>query len=106
VSAGIATGVQSNTSAVLNQIYHVTAVYAGASSLSIFINGVFSSSIGTTFLNFTKNINTNMQIGDDPDTGQSVYFQGNIGQVKLYNRALSSTEILQNYNATRKRFGL
>jgi len=106
VSAGIATGVQSNTSALLNQIYHVTAVYAGSSSLSIFINGVLSSSVGTTFLNFTKNTNTNMQIGDDPDTGQSVYFQGNIGQVKLYNRALPDTEILQNYNATRKRFGL
>ena len=106
VSAGIATGIQSNTSAVLNQIYHVTAVYTGSSSLSIFVNGDYSSSIGTTFLNFIKNSNTNVQIGDDPDTGQSVYFQGNISQVKLYNRALSATEILQNYNATRKRFGL
>ena len=29
-----------------------------------------------------------------------------IGLFKIYNRALSATEILQNYNATRKRFGL
>ena len=36
----------------------------------------------------------------------SRFFQGNIGQVQIYNRALSATEILQNYNATRKRFGL
>ena len=34
------------------------------------------------------------------------FYQGNIGQVKIYNRALSEQEILQNYNATRKRFGL
>ncbi len=104
VSAGIATGVQSNTSAVLNQIYHIAAVYSGSSSLSIYINGAYNSSIGTTFLNFTKNTNTNLQIGDDPDTGQSVYFQGNIGQVKLYNRALTAIEILQNYHATKGRY--
>ena len=34
------------------------------------------------------------------------YFNGNIAQSLVYNRALSSTEILQNYNATKTRFGL
>jgi hypothetical protein len=34
------------------------------------------------------------------------YFQGRISNVQIYNRALSSTEILQNYNATKTRFGL
>ena len=34
------------------------------------------------------------------------YWTGNIFQIKVYNRALSSTEILQNYNATKSRFGL
>jgi hypothetical protein len=34
------------------------------------------------------------------------YLNGNISQVSIYNRALSSTEILQNYNATKTRFGL
>ena len=34
------------------------------------------------------------------------YFNGKIAHLKFYNRALSATEILQNYNATRKRFGL
>jgi hypothetical protein len=31
---------------------------------------------------------------------------GTIGYVQIYNRALSATEILQNYNATKTRFGL
>lgn len=31
---------------------------------------------------------------------------GNISQVQIYNRALSATEIVQNYNATKKRYGL
>ncbi len=32
--------------------------------------------------------------------------KGNISNVQLYNRALSATEVLQNYNATKSRFGL
>jgi hypothetical protein len=31
---------------------------------------------------------------------------GNISQTLIYNRALTATEILQNYNATKSRFGL
>ena len=33
-------------------------------------------------------------------------FGGNIASVKIYDRALSATEIVQNYNATKYRFGL
>jgi len=31
---------------------------------------------------------------------------GNVSQVQVYNRALTSQEIVQNYNATKKRYGL
>jgi hypothetical protein len=34
------------------------------------------------------------------------FLQGSISSVQIYNRALSATEILQNYNATKTRFGL
>jgi hypothetical protein len=33
-------------------------------------------------------------------------FPGNIAQVSIYNRALTATEIQQNFNATRSRFGI
>ena len=33
-------------------------------------------------------------------------FNGNLALIQIYNRALSPTEILQNYNATKSRFGL
>ena len=32
------------------------------------------------------------------------YFKGNIPQISIYNRALSASEILQNYNATKGRY--
>jgi|688.fasta_scaffold196363_3 hypothetical protein len=34
------------------------------------------------------------------------YYNGSVAEVLVYNRALSSTEILENYNATKSRFGL
>ena len=33
-------------------------------------------------------------------------FNGNISIARIYNRALTATEVLQNYNATKSRFGL
>jgi len=38
------------------------------------------------------------------DNVGSVPFNGRIGQILIYNRALTATEILQNYNATKKRY--
>ena len=34
------------------------------------------------------------------------YFGGRLNNIMLYNRVLSDTEILQNYNATKGRYGL
>jgi len=36
----------------------------------------------------------------------TTYFEGKIATTSLYNRALTATEVLQNYNATKTRFGL
>jgi hypothetical protein len=34
------------------------------------------------------------------------YIKGRVSNVLLYNRSLGTTEVLQNYNATKTRFGL
>jgi len=39
-------------------------------------------------------------------SGNSSLAEGNLSSVQLYNRALSSTEIQQNFNATRSRYGI
>lgn len=68
----------------------------------VYINGVLaktgasSSTIGTSSANFS--IGTN--------TVQTEDFQGSIYLVKAYNRALTLTEIKQNYNAYKNRFNL
>ena len=49
---------------------------------------------------------TKFEIGRDSYSLGGRYFKGNIAQSLLYNRALSSTEITQNFNAVKSRFGL
>ena len=58
------------------------------------------------------NFNTStdfLYIGSYADiTGQSpaLFFNGSIANTLIYNRALSASEISQNFNATRARFGI
>jgi len=40
------------------------------------------------------------------DTANNRFFNGNIPSVQIYNRALSASEVLQNYNAQKSRFNL
>ena len=59
-----------------------------------------AGSLDTTALSLGGTIN------DGHPAGQRDWFTGNIAQVSIYNRALSASEILQNFNATKARFSL
>jgi hypothetical protein len=50
--------------------------------------------------NYTSTINFMSRVSNNENLG------GRISNIQIYNRALTSTEILQNFNATRGRFGL
>jgi hypothetical protein len=72
-------------------------------SISAYLNGVFiNSGVKTGPLN-TADTGV-LEIGKD-DT-LSRFFNGTIAQASMYNRALTAAEVLQNYNATRSRFGI
>jgi len=96
-----------NISLSLNQIYHFVSTYDG-STMRIFINGVEAG----TGLSTSGNIETNTQplcIGVrlvHRNFGGDSFFSGNIFTNRIYNRALSQSEITQNYNAQKGRFGL
>ncbi len=62
---------------------------------------------GASVSNFTYNISNNLNnlfIGAEANANQ--YAACNIAQVLVYNRTLSAQEILQNYNATKRRYDL
>jgi hypothetical protein len=78
----------------LSQWTHVVWTYANGGRL--YINGVSKGNpVGSGDLALNSDV---VLIGNE--------LAGNISQAKIYNRALSSTEVLQNYNATKTRFGL
>ena len=58
---------------------------------------------GTTLVGSSSN-SLNTRIGTRDSNG--VPLNGRISNIQVYTRVLSATEILQNYNATKSRFGL
>ena len=70
--------------------------------LRAYLNGSLgaNASVGAPISSYTGDT----YIGKDDFLAR--YLDGNVGAVRLYNRALSAAEILQNYNAQKSRFGL
>jgi hypothetical protein len=94
----------STTTISPNIWYNILVTYNNTSKIqSIYINGVFNvSNIHTN--TFVVSTVTNLQIGGSLVLGG--YINGNIAQTSIYNRNLSASEVSQNYNATKSRFGL
>jgi hypothetical protein len=86
-----------------NTWFYACATYNG-STINLYFNG---TSVGGNFFGSPITINYNFApffLGGWNYPGD--WFGGNIAIAQMYNRALSTTEILQNYNATKGRFGL
>jgi hypothetical protein len=65
-------------------------------------NGTFGNSQSNPYGAGVVTGTNNITIG----SGYAGYFGGNIYSLQLYNQALSSSEVLQNFNAIRSRYGL
>jgi hypothetical protein len=70
---------------------------------TVFGDGIINTTSGT--VPATALSTSTLALGREFTVGPSV-FKGNISFTHMYNRALSDQEILQNFNATRARFGL
>jgi hypothetical protein len=69
------------------------------------VNG---SSIGSVNHSLASLLNTttNLYIGSYNGGEYSQWFDGKIGITRLYNKALTATEVLNNYNANKAIYGL
>jgi hypothetical protein len=87
-----------------DNLWHNVVITINGTIVTIYVdsNSIYSSSLGSSNLNTG---NGRVRIGLHPN-GTANRYNGNIASVQLYNRALSSQEILQNYNAQKSRFNL
>ncbi len=81
--------------------HYIGATFDGT-NLRTYADGVLDNTSGAITYSTTGQNNF---IGKSNHTGNENYFNGNMGLVQFYNRALSSAEVLQNYNATKGRYG-
>ena len=82
---------------------NITATYEN-SNYRMYRNGILIYTL-TSFGALNFNFNSNVQLGYR-HLGSSGYLAATISQGFVYNIALSAAQVLQNYNATKGRFGL
>lgn len=76
------------------------------STLYTYSNGVLKQTKTITISGGIRNGNTNLYIGSYNGGEYSQYFKGQIGIVKMYKKALSTTEVQNNYNSNKALYGL
>ena len=86
----------------INNWFHTVGVFS-STGLRMYINGSLVQSNGTPFTPSSYGVSSFI-VGGNSTTQE--LFQGRIANVSVYNRALNQTEITQNFNAQKTRFGL
>lgn len=92
----------SNFTITSNEWTHVSFVRESLNTFKLYVNGVLDKTVIKNIGSVSNNYN--LYVG--AQTNNSFFFTGTIGQVIINNKALTETEILQNYNAQKGRFGL
>jgi hypothetical protein len=91
------------TTAQINTVYNLVAIRNG-SVFSLYLNGNLEASVNLSSINVSI-LQTTPEIGGI-NNGNFGWFNGKIYNTLVYNRSLSTSEITQNFNATKSRFGL
>ena len=103
IIGGVSSDIYSNLfSSIQNQISMCSLTYNG-SLVTFYLN---TNNVGSSSLSGVLDSSTSQPTIGWGATSADYYFNGNIYIGQIYNRALSDSEIQQNYNATKTRFGL
>jgi hypothetical protein len=87
--------------------YQIVYVFTNVASntLETFVNGVSIGSVSHSLPSILNSTNP-LYIGSYNGGEYSQYFDGKIGITRLYNAALTSAQVLQNFNADKSKYGL
>lgn len=85
-----------------NTAWHqVVVTYSSTAGTKVYVDGALSNASANTANIAASNVPT-VNIG----TLESTYHNGSIGIIRWYNTVLSATDVLQNFNANRGRYGI
>jgi hypothetical protein len=107
IGNGIGVVNSTNYTGTLNTWYQLVYVFTNvaANTLQTFVNGSSIGSVGHSLASIL-NTSTGLYIGSYNNGEYAQWFDGKIGITRLYNRALTSTEVLNNYNVDKSKYGL
>jgi hypothetical protein len=107
IGSDVAYRTAANNSITLNTWNYVGGtVINGGEDIKLYVNGTETSYFGGVFNSGSITYDTNQFYVGARYSNNLEPFVGNIATSQIYNRVLNSAEILQNYNATKGRFGL
>jgi hypothetical protein len=86
-----------------NTWYQVGFTISGG-NMQMYLNAAADGAIRTNAAR-TNNATSNLWIGD-ARSGGALDFNGYIGSMQIYNRAITQEEVFQNFNATKHKYGL
>lgn len=88
----------------LNEWHHVVATF-DATDLRLYVNNSLQGTVSTGAAYDNTSVYDGFALGaEDVNGGRN--WSGEIASLNIYNRVLSATEVAQNYNALKGRFGL
>jgi hypothetical protein len=96
-----------NHTATIGTWYQIVYVFTNlaANTFETFVNGTSIGSVNHS-LSSILNTTTNLYIGSYNNGEYPQWFDGKIGIVRMYNKALTSSEVLGNYNTDKSKYGL
>jgi hypothetical protein len=97
----------SNQTSLVDGQWHNVVIIRNGSSIAAYIDGEVISLTQSDGYGSWGIATNDLSIGAFTDNGSIYsYWAGSIAQINIYNQALTASEVLQNYNATKSRFGL
>jgi hypothetical protein len=88
-----------------NTWYQAVYVWSSGVSLQTFINGVSIGTVSTSMSSLLNSVNP-LYLGRYNGGEFPQNFNGRIGITRLYNAALTSSQVLQNFNSDKSKYGL
>ena len=99
----IGISVDSTSVLALNTWYYITGVWTAGVSLQVYVNGILENTVATSGRTILRSSSYGWVLNTISNT---IFTSGYTAVCHIYNRVLLGSEILQNYNATKNRFGL